>query len=104
MLSVWGGVWAACSVRWRQPPPQPVRTAVPQLAREGQPSIRYRHHWGWRVCGVKGSDVYVWAVCVHVRGACWAAIWAALAAPPNLRAYLVLPSRPPSAPDPAVWI
>ena len=39
---------------------------------------------------MKGRDVYVWAVCVHVRGACWAAIWAALAAPPNLRAYLVL--------------
>ena len=39
---------------------------------------------------MKGSDVCVWAVCVHVRGACWAAIWAALAAPPNLRAYQLL--------------
>ena len=39
---------------------------------------------------MKGSDVCVWAVCVHVRGACWAAVWAAQAAPPNLRAHLVL--------------
>ena len=39
---------------------------------------------------MKGSDVCVWAVCVHVRGACWAAVWAAQAAPPNLRAHQLL--------------